>query len=356
MPKFANQRQIQKLDSGKILDSINLLDKQIGQAWQETGEINLTENYKNCENIVVSGMGGSTLGTHIIKSLFAGELAVPLEIVNGYKLPNFADGNTLCVLSSYSGNTEEVLAIAEEAKQKQLKITGITSGGKLAEFLKKHNCPAYIFNPKYNLSGQPRLGLGYSIIGQLGILTRAGFLNIKKEDIDKITAAVRNTAKLCDINTSEKQNSAKQLALSIYKKIPVIIGSEFLEGNLHILANQINESSKNFAAYFSLPELNHHLLEGLAHPRANKNLHFVFINSNLYDERIKRRYYITEEVAAKNGISYSEFSPRTKTKLEQAFEILVWSSFVSFYLAILNKEDPSKIPWVNYLKNKLREE
>ena len=355
MPKLDDKKQIQKLDSGKVLESINLLDKQIEQAEKETQRLEIPENYKQCNSIVVCGMGGSTLGTHVIKALFSDKLGTPIKIINNYQLPNFVDDHTLCILSSYSGNTEEVLKIAEEAKNKQLKIIGITTGGKLADFLKNHNFPAYIFDPKYNTSNQPRMGLGYSIMGQLGILARAGFLNLEKQEIEKIISAVRETTKKYGLEIETKNNLAKQLAKNIQEKIPIIVGSEFLEGNLHILANQINENAKNFSSYFLLPELDHHLLEGLAHPKGNKNLHFLFIKSSLYNERVKSRYYITEEVLSKNKISYSEFAPRFQTKLAQSFEILVLGSFISFYLAMLNNEDPSKIPWVNYLKNKLKE-
>ncbi|MDD5043826.1 MAG: SIS domain-containing protein [Patescibacteria group bacterium] len=355
MSKLDDLKQIQKLDGGGVLESIASLDKQIRQAWEETQKLILPEEYKGCNNVVVCGMGGSTLGTHIIKTLFAEELDVPLEIVNDYKLPNFADDDTLCILSSYSGNTEEVMKVAEEAVEKQLKIVGICAGGELAEFLKSHNFPAYIFEPKFNVSGQPRLGLGYSIMGQLGILCRAGFLDIEEKDINEIIGVVKKIGQNCVPEIDTKNNPAKELAGEIHGKIAVAVGSEFLAGNLHVLANQINENSKNFAAYFLLPELNHHLLEGLGHPEACRQLHFLFINSRLYHERTGSRYHLTEEVVKKNNISYSEFVPTSRTKLLQSFEILSLGSFISFYLAILNGEDPSKIPWVNYLKNKLRE-
>jgi len=129
-----------------------------------------------------------------------------------------------------------------------------------------------------------------------------------------------------------------------------------LVGNLHTIVNQINESAKNFSCYFPLPELNHHLMEGLTNPKNNsKNLIFVFIESNLYLKRIQLRYKITKEVLKKKNIEYVEFKAKEKTKILQSFEILLFGSYLSFYLSMLYKIDPSLIPWVEYFKKRLSE-
>ena len=61
----------------------------------------------------------------------------------------------------------------------------------------------------------------------------------------------------------------------------------------------MNENGKRFAGYFALPELNHHLLEGMVNPKSNKDsLFFVLFNSSLYHQR-KKRYEITKDVLAK---------------------------------------------------------
>ena len=135
-----------------------------------------------------------------------------------------------------------------------------------------------------------------------------------------------------------------------------IVGSEFLSGNAHVFANQTNENSKNLATYFIIPELNHHLLEGLNKPdQIGQGLVFVFLESNFYSDKIKKRITITKEVLNQQKIPTVGLTLRGATKLSQTLEGVVLSSWITFYLGALNGVDASKIPWVDYFKKKLSE-
>jgi glucose/mannose-6-phosphate isomerase len=336
-------QKIKKLDKSNLLGSIELLDKQCGEAWRDVKKIKIPKNYRQVENIVVSGMGGSALGARLIGSLFAAELRRPLEIVRGYNLPAYVGPKTLLILSSYSGNTEETLAAARVGQKRKAKIVGLATGGALANFLRRNNYPSYIFKPTYNPSNQPRMGLGYSIFGQLGLLAKCGALKINEQEIKNVIATL-----------SSRPRSAEKISNTLKNKIPIIVASEFLLGNGHIMANQINENAKSFAAYFELPELNHHLMEGLKNPAANKkNLIFFLLNSDLYLPRNQKRYKILKTVLAKNKIDFIEYRPKAKTKLQQSVETLLFGSYVSFYLAMIYNLDPSPIPWVDFFKKQL---
>ncbi|MFA5413226.1 MAG: SIS domain-containing protein [Patescibacteria group bacterium] len=336
-------QQIKKLDKSNLFGSIKLLGKQCAEAWRDIKEIKIPTSYRSVENIVISGMGGSALGGHLIQSLFADKLKTPIEIVRGYTLPAYVGPKTLLILSSYSGNTEETLAAAHEGKNRKAKILGLATGGKLANFLRANNYPAYIFKPTSNPSNQPRMGLGYSIIGQLGLLAKCSLLKISDQEIKTVVSVL-----------DHKPRQVEKISSALKNKIPIIVASEFLSGNGHIMANQINENAKNFATYFELPELNHHLMEGLKNPAANKqNLKFILINSGLYLPRNQKRYKILKTVLTKNKINFIEYRPVEKNKLLQTFEILSLGSYLSFYLAMIYNIDPSPVPWVDFFKKQL---
>lgn len=338
-------KAIKGLDKANMLSSIEAFPDQCQQAWEEATKVSIPESYKKIKNIVVSGMGGSALGAHVIKSLYSKEMAVPLEIINNYHLPFYINEESLVILSSYSGSTEETLATAWEAKEKKAKILGITSGGKLGEFLKENNLPGFIFEPKFNPCGQPRMGLGYSIGGQIGLFKKTGILNVKEKDFYQgLNSLIKNKNKI--------KESAKEMAEILKDKIPLSIAAEFLSGNAHVLANQINENAKVMSFYFIIPELNHHLLEGLKNPETG-NFFFLFLSSNLYSERIRKRFFLTKEVVKKNGVGILEFKPLGRNKFSQILETLWFGSFLSFYLAIIYGINPSPIPWVDYFKHQL---
>lgn len=346
--------KIKGADKGQVIDSINDFPKQIIQAWEEASEVEFPVPYKAIDNIVIAGMGGSTLGADLLRHLFKDSLTVPVTIVNHYSLPESVGEKTLVILASYSGTTEEVLAAAEETLKKKAKITGVTIGEELGDFFKSNSLPAYIFNPNFNPSSQPRLGLGYTFIAMIAFLNNLGFLKVETAIVKEAVEAVTRFGEVLTPEFKSSGNPAKQMAKELHGKMIIVIAAEFLSGNAHVFANQTNENSKNFAAFFLLPELNHHLLEGTSNPLITKTAtKFIFLESDLYSEKIKKRIEITKDVLEKQGIPTASHKLEGKNQLTQAFAGIVYSSWVTFYLGMLNGVDPVKIPWVDYFKDQL---
>lgn len=348
-------KQIARLDQQNMMGSILALRSQCLEALRAARKLRIPRNYKAVKNICLSGMGGSALGGHIIQSLFFDSLKVPLHIVNGYHLPAWVNRDTLCIISSYSGTTEETLSAYSEARRQGAKIVGITTGGQLAEVFIKHQAPFYLVKEKSNPCGQPRMGLGYSVFGQIGILEKIGFLKIDRRELGRAFAFLNKAAAKFLSTVPTKRNAAKKAAEFLHNGVAIIFAAEFLSGNAHVFANQLNESAKNFSAYYLISELNHHLMEGFAHPRNDKkNLKVMLFESSLYHPRIQRRFVITRDILKKNSLLSLEYKLRGKNKWEQMLEMLVFGSFASFYLAILNGINPSPVPWVDYFKKRLK--
>ncbi len=348
--------QIKNLDRGKALESIKLLPQQIEQAWVEASAINFPESYKKASNIVIAGMGGSIYGGKIIKSLYDGlnPQKVPVDIVNGYTLPGYVDKDSLVILSSYSGNTEETLECGKQAVEKGALTIGVTSGGSLGSLLKEKNFPSYIFNPKNNPSHQPRLGGGYMIIGLIALLAKMGYIPVSEEDIKNLISFLKKKADTLSPDVNSSTNIAKQLAQNYKDKIPVLIAADFLEGAIHAIRNPIHETSKQFSLAFTIPELNHHLMEGLKFPLvAHDILYFIFLESDLYLEKNKKRLDLTKDIVQKNNYQTSSHKLTGSNTLAQTMELIQLGSWISFYLAILNGIDPTPVPWVDHFKKRI---
>lgn len=353
-----NIARIKKFDAGHVAETIEALPLQMKQVLEEARLIKVPTSYKKITHVVVQGMGGSNLAVHIIKSVFADQLKVPITITSDYEVPACVDKNTLYVLSSYSGTTEEVLSVYPEVKKRGAKLMGIVSKGKgkLEKILIKDKIPCYIFNPMFNPANSPRLGLGYSIFGMLVLLAKAGLFKIEESEFENIIKNLELFGNELKAIEKISNNTAKKFALKLQHKIPVLVSSQFLSGNLFTLRNQICENSKNFATYLILPDLNHFAMEGLANPTDNKNnLIFLFFESDFYHPRIQKRFSLTKEVVKKNKIEVLDYKLRGETKLEQAFELLQLGSWISFYLGILNQVNPVENKWVDWFKKKLDE-
>ncbi|MBI2621689.1 MAG: bifunctional phosphoglucose/phosphomannose isomerase [Candidatus Levybacteria bacterium] len=340
-----NPKTFKHLDPKDVFGSTGLLADQVKQVVSDFKSINAPEDYKKIDNIVISGMGGSAYGGHVASSLLKDQLSVPLYVNNNYTLPEFVNEQSLVILISYSGSTEETLASVEDAKNRGAKISGLTSGGKLAESLKEYSSFYYIFDPKNNPSGQPRLGTGYTVFGTLSIINKLGFCSDINEQVNEGIIELEN-------NSENIKKKSISLAKKIQGNIPVIFTADFLEGNSHIIRNQFNETSKSFSSFSPVPELNHHLMEGLKYPN-DKKLTILFLDSDLYPPIIRKRIRLTQDVVSKNNIPFETYSPSGSSKLSQVLDVLSLGGYLTFYLGILYNEDPSLIPWVDYFKAEL---
>ncbi|MBP9702992.1 SIS domain-containing protein [Candidatus Woesebacteria bacterium] len=354
MPSILDSRdQIKKIDKSNLLGSVEALSQQIEDALSQTKSIQVDDSYKTgIKNVVVAGMGGSVLASYIIKNLYKSELQIPFEVVSHYELPSYVSEYSLVILSSYSGTTEEVLAAAEQAIAKKAKIMAIASGGPLLDLAKKHNWPTYKIEPNFNPSKQPRLAIGYAVVGQLMLLSHAGLLPDLSSELKVVTD---NLAKMVrELSPETPDNVAKTLAFSCYDKHIILVGAEHLIGAAHVFNNQINENAKALTSEWHLPEFNHHYMEALSFPKlAKETTVFFFFNSALYHERVQKRVLLTKNLVEQKGYETQIFLATSKTKLEQVFEVIQLGEFVAAYIPVLYGIDPSSIPNVDWFKSEM---
>lgn len=334
-------KELQSKKYGSVFESIKLVPAQFESALSQN--VKFPQSYKSVKNVVLCGMGGSALGAHILEALNMSR--APFCFYNGYAPPRFINKDTLFIASSYSGNTEEVLLSLKFAESQKAKIVGLAAGGKLAKALKSKRYPFIEFDVKLNPSGQPRYGLGYALGALFNIFIKLDLTHYKMGYIKEL---VRNIK-------APSVDKAEKLARELKGFAPIVVASEFLKGNAHTFVNQLNESCKLFSESHDIPELNHHLMEGLKRPEINKKyLKFFFIESSLYSRKNAKRFQITKKVVLKNKIMYTDYKVFGKTRLEQVFNFMLFGSLASLVLSVIYKEDPKEIPWVDYFKNQLR--
>lgn len=332
-----------------IKESVRALPEQFQDAWDVVQLLPIPQQFYDADSIVVAGMGGSALGGRMIKHYAKSQLPVPVDLVTDYDLPEYVNERTLVIVASYSGETEETLNALQQALERDAMIFVITTGGKLMEIAKAEGISSYFIDPVHNPSKQPRMATGYMVGAMFSLFALMRFINFSEGELDAALAVMRD-----HLNRFENEESEpKQLAQKLNGKIPVLVASEHLLGPAHVFKNQLNETAKSFSVLFDVPELNHHLMEGLAHPEADKKLLFVLFSSSLYQERVQKRFDITKEVVEKNNIEVFEYNCKSETKFQQVLEVLAFGSFAQLYLAELYGSDPISVPWVDYFKQKL---
>jgi glucose/mannose-6-phosphate isomerase len=346
MKDFSDLEAIKKLDPQDTYTSTELMAEQMETAWNEVSALDLPHDLGEIKNIVFCGMGASIYGALVLKAIQGPRMPYPTEIVTDYHLPVYVDKHTLVVLTSYSGTTEEVLSCAEEAKEKGAKMIVLTRGGPLAEFAKENQIPAYIFDGKKNPSSVPRLGNGYSILGLIGLMNKLNVITVADEEIEEAITRLK-----------EKMPEIKDRAMKEYEmfigKVPVIIAAEHLSGNGQIFRNQFNETSKTFSNYYLIPDLNHHLMEGLQFPEPS-NLYFIVFNTRNFSAKITARVRLTIDVVKQNKQEVFEFRTEGQTIYDDFLETLLYGSYVTLFLALHYDQNPAVNPWVDYFKDELK--
>ena len=343
-------------DQQPVLQSIKSYPLQLKQAFEEILRINLPEKFYWPKKILVCGMGGSRFPSLIIKNLFKESFTGVYEINDDYRLPGWVNKDTLVVLSSYSGTTEEVINAYHLAKKSKAVVFSISLGGELKRLSEENGDLGYFFNPIYNPSKQPRIGVGYLLGSHLGLLVKLNFIKNKKDEFYAAFEKAKHYLKKLMMEIPLKDNPAKKLAKTVFNRYPNYVVSEFLTGIGNALANQTNETAKSIASFWVIPELNHHLMEGLKNPSSfSSNAIFIFFYSSLYNQRIKKRLRITKEVIDKYQIKNLWFEVEGETPLCQVINLIGFSSFYSFYLSVLYQENPAVIPFVDYFKKRLKE-
>jgi len=353
MPAILDSRdKIKEIDKSNLLGSVESLADQIQDAWDQTKSLIFPAEYATVKNIIISGMGGSNLGSLVIKRLFKDELQIPVEIYPHYQLPGYTSPESLVLLSSYSGTTEETLEAARHAKEVGAKVAVITGGGPLAQLAEDNHWPIYLIDAKYNPSRQPRMAIGYSVFGQLSMFAKMGLINIAEREVLNLVDNLREMSKR--LGPDMDGNPAKHLAFAAYDKHVIFVAAEHLIGAAHVVNNQFNENAKSLTSEWHLPEFNHHYMEALSFPKLARDTTIFFLfNSGLYHERVQKRVLLTKNLLEQKGYEVQLIQATAPTKLEQVFEIIQLGEFVGAYLPILYGIDPSPIPNVDWFKSEM---
>ncbi len=227
-------------------------------------------------NVIIGGLGGSGIGGRLIKTYVAGKFPLPIECISDYTLPAYANKNTLLILASYSGNTEETLAMYANGREKGCHMLIVASGGKILEL-------AQADGVHYNLiqgGFQPRMALGYSLTVQVKI-----FSELLGENPDEsLKAVIEKTSDKTDyLETAENIFEAIQKQLD--KKIIIVTDAQFEAVGIRF-AQQIQENAKSEAFVHVLPEANHNVIETYYGQVPSV---FIFIHSQ-ENERTENRF------------------------------------------------------------------
>ena len=301
-----------------------------------------TVNFKNIDHIVFVGMGGSG-GIGDLFSSILSKTDIHVSLVKGYLLPNTVDQNTLVVVTSVSGNTDETLTVLESTKKINCNVIAFSSGGKMEQFCKENQ----IIFRKISLFHSPRASLINFTYTILKILN--SILPIDKKDIMESIDELKIIKEQIDSNNLSDTNPAINLAKWI-SGIPTIYYPHGLQSAAIRFKSSLQENAKTHVIVEDIIETCHNGIVSWERP---STVQPILLQG--YDDYIKtkERFKIIKEFFIENNIDYKEINSISGNILTKTICLMYILDYASIYKAILLKIDPTPVKSIDYIKKKL---
>ena len=335
---------IKKIDTQDMQSQISSLYLQIEDSVSiakaffanDTRYCDIADNYNN---ILIIGMGGSAIGADFAARFSESKSKIPIHILRNYQTPNWVDKKTFVIVSSYSGNTEETLNAYSDCLDIGCNSMAISTGGKLAEIADSKGVGLIKIPTGY----QPRAAIGYSLSIMLLIFEELGLIKSISNELMEVS---KNH--LGDSN----RDYAIVVAEKLYNKFPVIYSGEGVMEILSIrLRGQLAENSKILSYNSAFPEHNHNEIEGWNNlEKLIKDFIVIWIKDSQDSPEIKNRMEIVSNIIkdyTENQISLNMIGD---SEIERIFTMINIIDWISYYLALKYKVDPSPVNNISELK------
>ncbi len=336
-------------DLAKIhqLDKEGALDIAAKEPEQLSYQFNFQADLSGIQNVVYAAMGGSALAA-LLSQTWPG-YCMPFEIVRNYDLPAYVSRQTLCIIASYSGNTEETLSALAQAESKSARIVVIAGGGQLADIAKEKGYPLIILPG----AKQPRYGVFYCFRALIEIGIASG---IMPADPNWQTALQQASSFLIELIQEIEPvrpvsaNLAKQIALDCLGKSVVIYAGPKLAPAAYKWKISFNENAKQVAWFNVYPEFNHNEFVGWSEQPVDKPYCVIDLRSDLELPQIRRRFEFSERLLSGRRPAPLVVNAKGHNILEQMLYCVVLGDFTSLYAAIANGLNPAPVELVEKLK------
>lgn len=346
---------LDKIDEMRKIDKSNMLTfcveaaKHYVESAEKAENVKLT--YPQPKNVIIAGMGGSAIGGELIKDYTRNIAKVPIEVSREYVLPSYADGNSLVILASYSGDTEETLSAFADALKRKCMIYCISAGGNLIKYAQKMNLP-YV---QVQGGMQPRAALPHMLLPALKVIEKLDFApNLFKE----LPEAIDLLREISAENAPEKpinENFAKKLATHLDNAIPVTYGFGIYRGAALRFKQQFNENAKSPAKWDYFSELNHNEVMGWENKDLAKCFAVIYLRDKVEPLEIRSRIEITKSIMQSNKIKIYEVWAQGKSNLSKILSTILIGDFTSVYLALLHGIDPTPVSTIAAMKEKIEQ-
>ena len=342
-----SRESIAALDAGgQLADVLGLPDQLRDALWRvESAAI---EPRDAPGGLIVAGMGGSAIGGALAQAALGDRASRPIMVARGYALPAWTTPDTTVLCASYSGNTEETLAVYEAAGALGAHRIVATTGGRLATAARGDRVPVIPLPGGF----QPRAAVAYSLVIALEVAGLCGAGERLHAEIDVAAAHAERLVERWGPDTSD-DCLPKELARGIHGTVAQIAGAGLTAPIAYRWKTQFNENAKLPCFAGELPEIDHNEIEGWTGAAALGRFSAVFLDDSDLHPRIRQRIELTRGLIASHAAATYRIESIGETRVERLVSLVLLGDLVSLYLAVLRDVDPTPVPAIERLKSAL---
>lgn len=291
------------------------------------------------DGIAVLAVGSAALAGDVLASVANAVLPVPVTLLRQYRLPAFVGPRTLVFALSYSGETEETLAMTTDAFAAGACVITASNGGSLAVLSERHG-GVHVALPDGLVS---RTALGALVAPLIVAVFRMGLFPEGHALLVRAQEQLALRRDQCRPEVLGVANPAREVARRIGRTIPLVYGGGAL-GRVAAMRwkADVNENAKAPAFWNAYPELDHNEICGWGqHGDVTRQLITVIeLRHGLEHERIDARIVATRELIREAVHDIIEVEARGEGRLAQVLDLMYFGDWVSCYLALQNDVDP----------------
>jgi len=299
-------------------------------------------SYKQIDHVVFAGMGGSGAIGDLFSAILS-KTKIHVSLVKGYLLPKTVDKNTLVVITSVSGNSQEPLTLLESSMNIGCSVIAFSSGGKMEKFCSENK----IDFRKIDMIHSPRASFVKYVFSLLNILNPV--LPILKSDVDE---SINQLQKICN-NISSKNISNSNTSLDLAKwisGIPLLYYPYGLQSAAIRFKSSLQENAKIHAITEDVIEACHN---GIVAWEKESSVHPILIQGTDDYIKTKERWIILKKYFEENKIDFKEIYSVEGHILTKLVSLIYIFDYASIYKAILTKTDPSPVKSINFIKSRM---
>ena len=296
-------------------------------------------------HFVFAGMGGSGTVGDAMSSILS-KAGVHVDVVKGYVLPRVASRDTVVVATSVSGNTEETVAVLDEACERGCLAVGFSSGGALERLCADRGVPHRRIGARHSPRGS-FAAFVYGMLRALGPVLPGGAAAYAPDSISHMSS-LRDRVRSSNLDPS----SNPALALAEWLSgVPVIYYPAGLRTAAVRFKNSLQENAKMHATAEDVIEACHNGIVPWALGAAAGRP--VLVRGRDDHAKTRQRWSILESMFRDRGIPHYAVDSVGGDILSKIVNLVYLLDYATIYRAALSGTDPTPIEAIDYVKGRL---